>query len=254
MKIKLTLEYSGTNYSGWQVQPNARTIQEELEKALIVYLSSIDKETHKRIVITASGRTDAGVHAYGQVVSFPWPDHIPLNLFRIRAALNGITDSDILIKKAEAMPDEFDARHSPHHKLYQYKIYLFNEHSPIDCKNSWALWKGLNIPAMIGAAQQLTGEHDFKAFRAGDCNAPTTVRTILRSELTKTSEDELTYTTLGTGYLKQMIRIIIGTLAEIGKEKLPPNTIQQMLQSGDRHQGGQTAPAHGLTLMYVKYK
>lgn len=259
--IRLTLEYCGTGFSGWQRQDNAelRTIQGEVERALQIYFAGLWKTLRRGaelpfgvVDITGSGRTDAGVHAMGQVASFRWPEELPSDLYRLKGALNGILPKEIVVRSVEQAAEDFDARHTPHEKCYCYRLLLRTEPGGMYRDRAWAVGN-LDIPAMIRAARVLIGQHDFAAFRAADCTAKHTVRTLLRSEVVRASTDELHYLAHGKGFLKQMIRIIVGTLVEIGNGRRSEHEMQQILESRKRELAGQTAPAHGLTMEWVKY-
>ena len=257
MKLKLLIEYDGLPFSGWQIQPGQLTVQAELERALGIYLGSLAKAQGQHLVdrhlVTGSGRTDAGVHAKGQVASFQWPDTLQFEEQRFIAAINGICHRGLSVKAAQLLPDTFDARFSPHSKCYTYCILLRRQQDPLRGAWSWRQGQHLDIPLMIAAAHSLRGTHDFAAFRAADCAAKTTTRTLLLSELARSNSDELVYTVHGTGFLKQMIRTIVGTLVSIGLQKRSIADLQTMLTHGNRTLAGQTAPAQGLCLEWVKY-
>ena len=257
MKIQITLEYLGARFSGWQFQPNVETVQGNLEQALATYLESLAKRQRQeflgRVSIIGSGRTDAGVHARGQVASFAWPAELELNLHDLRSALNGLSAAEIEVRDISVQDDSFDARRSPHLKRYSYLIRLSNERGALREGRAWSLGTKLNIPVMIKGARIFSGTHDFSGFRASDCAAASTVRSITRSELTRVAADELVYTIEGNGFLKQMVRIIVGTLAELGRSRLSLADIEQALILGKRELSGPTAPAQGLTLEWVRY-
>ena len=260
MKIKLTVEYLGDSFHGFQTQESLPTVQEELEKALeILTQSELKKAGHggaleSRLSITGSGRTDSGVHARGQVVSFVWPDGIAFERTRFLSAMNGITPKGLAVLDAEQMPDSFDARHSPHIKLYTYRLVLRRTRFGIDASRAWFIQPALDLESMIRAAAMFKGQHNFGAFRAGDCSSPTTIRTIVLSDLTRIDSQTLQFSIVGKGFLKQMVRIIVGTLVEIGKGDRSPDTIPGLLKNGgERVCAGRTAPASGLTLEWVKY-
>lgn len=258
MKVKLELEYRGDSFSGWQRQPGVRTVQEELEKALGIYLASLAKRDalslDPHLPITASGRTDAGVHARRQVASFSWPEGLAFDAPRLQASLNGITPPDLVVRAATEVPDYFDARHSPHLKLYTYRFLPRPGPAGLFEGRVWQLdQRQLDIPAMIAAARHFVGKHDYSAFRAQDCTALTTERTIVGSELARADDELLLYCIIGKGFLKQMVRIIAGTLYDVGRGKISADAVPGIIASCDRRQAGQTAPAHGLTLEWVRY-
>ncbi len=262
MKVRLTLEYIGESFSGWQTQAGPseiRTVQAELERAITVFLGSEAKklgmvlENAGAFHLQASGRTDSGVHARGQVVSFSWPTDIPFDELRLRSALNGITGPEIYVHHAERVDDAFDARFTPHIKCYTYRMLLGRRRSCYDLGRAWSIGdERLDLAAMIRAAKALRGKHDFSSFRAPDCTASTTERTLLASELVRLSHEELVYFVQGTGFLKQMIRIIVGTLVEIGRGKIATE-MSELLDARNRSRVGPTAPPSGLTLEWVRY-
>jgi tRNA pseudouridine38-40 synthase len=258
VKIKLTLEYSGGAFSGWQFQPGMLTVQGELERALGVYLQGLAKKQGLTLSelprVSGASRTDAGVHARGQVASFPWPLELPYDGARLVMALNAISHHDVGVLNAQETDDSFDARFSPHYKCYQYYLLLRpGGGDGLERGRAWRLGQPLRIKEMIGAARSLCGTHDFSAFRAADCSAKTTVRTLFLSELSRRSGDLLVYSVLGNGFLKQMVRTIVGTLVEVGLGKRRPEDIAALLSARDRSLAGETAPAWGLVLEWVRY-
>lgn len=255
MRVKLCVEYDGASFSGWQVQPGQRTVQSELENAISVYLSSLAKEqTQGKIEpprTTASGRTDAGVHARNQVVSFDWPEELEFDSFRFAHSINGISDKALRIKSAEIVDQSFDARRSSHKKCYSYSF--IQGHSPIDNPRVLSIPQKLDIPSMIEAAKLIAGTHDFKSFQASDCAASTTIRTILASELVYYDSGIYRYYVIGNGFLKQMVRTIMGTLIEVGLKKREAKSILEIIEAKDRKLAGPVVEAKGLTLEWVKY-
>jgi len=258
VKVRLTLEYWGPGFSGWQYQPGLKTVQGELEEAIFLFVNSKFKKMGlsplpSAINITSSGRTDAGVHARRQVVSFDWPKALPFDAGKLRAALNGITSRDMVIHEVQVCPEDFDARHSPHIKCYCYTLLLRRNSICLDRQRAWRPQGVHLISSMIEASKLFVGEHDFSGFRAGDCSAKSTVRTILQSELVALDSEKFVYIAVGKGFLKQMIRTMVGTLVEVGKGRLAPADVAAILKSGDRVKAGPTAPAHGLELRWVRY-
>jgi tRNA pseudouridine38-40 synthase len=243
VNIKLTVEYDGTHYHGWQTQPNGPTIQAVLERALSVFFAV-------SIRITGSGRTDAGVHALGQVANF----HIdkPFDRHRLLRGLNALTPPDITIKDAEAVADSFDARRDGRARIYQYQILNRATPSPFYLNRAWHLHAPLEIAAMRAALPSLLGEHDFSSFRAAGCDADHAVRNVYGSFLEQRG-DLLVYTIEATAFLRHMVRNIVGTLAEVGQGVRAPESLAELLAARDRTRAGLTAPAHGLFLMEVKY-
>lgn len=268
MKYKLTVEYDGSKFSGWQVQDGVPTVQGAIERALSTLLGAEAKRLGVAVPeapnVTSSGRTDRGVHARGQVISFSWPELgstttrklIPMEAQRLRRALNGILRHQLYFVDISEMPDSFDARHSPHLKCYTYRLRTRPYSAAADAAQSWCVGE-LNLAPMLTAARAVVGTHDFSSFRASDCTAKSTERTILVSELSRepgvSTEGDVIYSICGKGFLKQMVRIIVGTLVEIGRGRRPESDISRLLALGKRHQAGPTAPAKGLTLEWVRY-
>jgi tRNA pseudouridine38-40 synthase len=241
--IKLTVEYDGTRYHGWQLQPSGLTIQGTLEQAVSTFLTVPTR-------ITASGRTDAGVHALGQVVNFSCREEP--NPHRMRRALNALTPEDIAIRDIETVPDSFDARRDARSRVYEYRIFSRPAASPFHYKYAWHLHELLDVACMREAIRCLEGEHDFSCFRAAGCDAAHPVREIYRTFLTH-DRDVLRYTIEATGFLRHMVRNIIGTLVEVGRRQRTPDSFVELLEGRDRTKAGPTAPAHGLFLVEVKY-
>ena len=234
-KVKIILEYDGTAYVGWQRQPNGRSIQEQVELAL-------EKMFKCRVHASASGRTDAGVHALGQAVSFSPPFAVPL-----KACIFGLTallPRDIAVVDAQEVPENFDARKSARGKRYRYVILNRPCRSPLRRLQRWEIFQPLNVDAMRLGARCLIGEHDFSAFRAANCEARSPVKTISAIEIQKQGfEISLEFT--GSGFLKQMVRNIVGTLVEVGLGKRTPESVRTTLESLDRNTAGAPAPPPG---------
>lgn len=243
MNIKLTVEYDGTNYHGWQFQANGETIQSVLERAVSTYFGQATR-------IVGSGRTDAGVHALGQVVNF-FCDQAP-DLRRLQRGLNALTPGDVSIIDAEIVPDSFDARRDGRARIYEYHILNRSTPSPFYVNRAWHVHYPLNLAAMREAVRCLAGEHDFSTFRAAGCDAVHPVRTIYRAELDQRGE-LLVFTVEATAFLRHMVRNIIGTLIEVGRGVRTPQAFADLLEARDRTKAGPTAPACGLFLMEVKY-
>ena len=243
-RIKLLIEYEGTRYSGWQLQVKQVSIQGVLE-------SKLHKITGEKIRVIGSGRTDAGVHAEGQMAHFQTNSTMKLDEFL--KAMNSLLPSDIVVKKvAEAKPD-FHAQISATRKTYRYTI--LNREYPSALHNRTAHYIAipiLNVTAMRKAARYLVGQHDFKSFQSSGCTAKSTLREIHRLSIAKES-DFIRITVDGSGFLKYMVRIIVGTLIEIGWGKWPPERMLTVLKSKDRLMAGPTAPSRGLCLVKVVY-
>jgi tRNA pseudouridine38-40 synthase len=245
-QIRLIVEYDGTSLCGWQRQANGPTVQGHLEEALGKLLS------HEAPVVGAS-RTDAGVHARGQVASFRTARPIPLH--GIRRGLNSLLPRQIAVRDAAVVPDDFHPRFSATGKHYRYTILARPDRAPRWRDRAWHLSEPLSIEAMAAAAAVLRGEHDFAAFRAAGCTAATTTRRVDAIELSVPDpEPELLVVDVrGNAFLRNMVRILVGTLAEVGAGRRTPVQVAEILVSRDRTRAGLTAPAHGLELMEVRY-
>lgn len=241
--IKLIIEYDGTNYSGWQIQPNGLAIQQVLEEALAKLVCS-------PVRLHSSGRTDAGVHAKAMVACFRTDKQIPLTAFS--DGLNALIPCDIAINDAVEVPLEFHPRFDAIGKHYRYTIYNAQRRSPLARLQAWHLRGGLSLSLMRKAAADFVGEHDFAAFRSSGCASTTTVRRIDTVEI-GSDGDIINIDVHGSGFLRNMVRVMVGTLAAVGQAKLAPDIIQQLLSAPDRNGAGITAPAHGLCLMEVFY-
>jgi tRNA pseudouridine38-40 synthase len=241
--LRLLIEYDGTDFAGWQRQPGQRTVQGQLEEA-------IRQMTGETVLVRGAGRTDAGVHAAGQVANFVLDANIPeIGLLR---GLNSLLPADIALLEVTAADPTFDARFSARGKIYRYQVWNHLVRSPLQARRSWHVRGALDLEAMQRAAQALCGEHDFRAFRASDCERRTTVRIIRRLEVTR-QDDLLCFEVEATAFLKNMVRILVGTLVDLGRGRIPAETIARMLQTGDRTAGGVTAPPQGLTMVRVFY-
>jgi tRNA pseudouridine38-40 synthase len=241
--LKLTIAYDGTAFAGWQMQANQRTVQGALEDALRAF----DGE---RVVVHAAGRTDAGVHAAGQVISFQLKSRVSADA--LQRALNVTLPGDVRVMQAEEAPDTFNARFNPQRKTYHYAIYTGAVVPPHIRHFAWHVPQPLDADAMNTAAAVLVGEHDFSAFQASGGDVITSRREIFVSRLTL-REQHIIYEVTGSGFLKQMVRNIAGTLVDIGRGRRPVDDMRRVLESRDRRQASATAPAHGLTLQSVQY-
>jgi tRNA pseudouridine38-40 synthase len=243
VNIKLTVEYEGTHYHGWQVQATGETVQAVLEKAV----STLVRRPTR---IIGSGRTDAGVHALGQVANFISAKE--LQPHRVHRALNALTPDDITIKTVEIVPDSFHARRDGRSRIYEYRILNRPSPSPFFLKFAWHVHDPLNIAMMREAITCLEGEHDFSSFRAAGCDAAHPIRTIYRTSLTRRGE-LIVFTVEATAFLRHMVRNLIGTLVEVGRQQRTPQSFAELLKARDRTEAGIKAPAQGLFLMEVKY-
>lgn len=241
--IKLKVSYDGTQYHGWQTQLNRVTIQETIEQAICIIMK-------QKVNLTGSGRTDSGVHALGQIANFTADTNIPEE--KIKIALNSILPNDIRIIESVDVPMEFNSRFDAHDKTYMYQIYNDNVWSPFYSKYSCFVPVSLDFDKMTEAAKYLVGTHDFKGFMAAGSDVKTSVRTVYETKLIKENQVIKFYIN-GSGFLYNMVRIIAGTLIDIGKGKKSINCIEEAIINKDRTLLGQTAPAQGLFLMNVSY-
>ncbi len=242
--IRLLLEYDGTRYHGWQRQKNGLTIQEVLETALA-------RLTGDAVKLHGSGRTDAGVHALGQIANFHTLSHIPLQAFH--AGLNSLLPPDIAVLEAAEVPPEFHARKSARAKTYEYRILNRPNRSPLHHHYGWWLREFLDVDAMIRAAALLAGEHDFSAFRASGSGNRNPVRRISAARWQTHPGGWLRFTITANGFLRGMARSLVGTMVEVGKGKAAPELLTELLGSGERSLAGPTAPPQGLYLVEVVY-
>lgn len=245
--LQLVVSYDGTDYAGWQIQNDQPTIQESIEKALL----SI---TGEKIRVTGSGRTDSGVHAIGQVVSFRTNSKLSPDIFR--RALNAELPTDIVVLSAREAAPHFNAIDCAEKKRYRYLLQEGRINDVFSRKYAWFIKKSLDFAAMQAAAVHLIGEHDFASFEAAGSERVSTVRhvydlQVLRSE--RHEFDKIAIEVEANGFLYNMVRIIVGTLVEVGKGKRPPEWVADVLAAKDRTIGGMTAPAHGLYLLRVDY-
>jgi tRNA pseudouridine38-40 synthase len=241
--LKLTLEYDGARFVGWQVQPNGRSVQEELEKA-------VGKLSGETVRVTGAGRTDAGVHARGQVASLRVQKELPLTAWT--AGLNALLPEDLACVRAEVAPEGFDARRWARGKRYIYYILQTPVRSPLQRGRAWEIRRPLDVAAMRAASAGLLGSHDFSALRAADCPARTTVRDIRRLSIEQQGP-RLDLVVEATAFLKHMVRNIVGTLVEVGHGRRAADSLAALLESRDRRLAGPTAPPHGLWLDEVFY-
>ena len=243
MNLKITIEYNGTSYCGWQIQPNGESVQAVLEQAISTFFGTPTR-------ITGSGRTDAGVHAIGQVANFSADKEYDRH--HILRALNALTPVDITIKEVEVVADSFDARRDGRSRIYEYRILNRSTPSPFYLNRAWHVHEELDRVAMRDANSCLLGDHDFSSFRAAGCEAMHPIREVYQTSLEPRGE-LLVYTIEATAFLRHMVRNIVGTLVEVGRGLRTPQSFRELLERRDRTLAGPTAPPHGLYLMEVKY-
>jgi tRNA pseudouridine38-40 synthase len=241
--IKLTLEYDGTAYHGWQRQANAPAIQNAVEDRLKVLLK-------EPVGLTGAGRTDAGVHARMQVAHFRTGN--PIALDALKRGLNGLLPRDIRVTGAEEAPELFDARRDPEQKTYCYQWWDRDADDPFGRRFAWHLGQGLDAEAMQRASQALVGEHDFSSFRAAGCEARHPVRRVLAARVGREGHQVRFFVT-ATAFLQQMVRIMAGSLTEVGLHRQDEGFLERALAARDRRAAGPTAPPHGLCLWEVRY-
>lgn len=242
--IRLLIEYDGTNYAGWQWQKNDKTLQETLAKA-------VEQVVRETVKIYGAGRTDAGVHALGQVANFKTTSNIPSE--RLLRAINFYLPHDITIKDAADVPESFHAQYCAVSKVYQYT--LFNDWVRTSLNRNFCYVCGfqLNVDKMLDAAQYLIGTHDFTSFTTKALQEKNRIRTIKKLDIRK--EGKYIYFTIeADGFLYNMVRSIVGTLIEVGRGKTAVENMKDILDAKNRNLAGPTAPANGLCLMEVKYK
>ncbi|WP_371376891.1 tRNA pseudouridine(38-40) synthase TruA [Sporomusa aerivorans] len=242
--IKLILAYDGSHYHGFQRQANAMTVQQIVEERL----AKIFGQTLK---ISGAARTDTGVHACGQVISFYTGGSIPVE--RIPLATRGLLPPDIVVVGASEEPHEFHARISAKGKIYRYRLLNTRLANPFERNYAWHFAHSLDVPLMHKAAQAVVGTHDFSAFRAAGGAPVSPVRTIMAAGCSRVDKSIIEFEFWGTGFLYHMVRNLVGTLVEVGQHRLTPADFAAVLAGGDRHAAGITAPPQGLYLMEVRY-
>ena len=241
--IKLTIEYDGKDFNGWQKQPNKPNIQGTIEQA-------INRITGEEIKLDASGRTDAGVHSLGQVANFKTYSNLPIEKFPI--AINANLKQSIRIISAEEVDERFHSRLACKQKTYRYVINNSLYGTALYRNLEYNIPQKLDVEKMYVAAKLFEGEHDFKAFKASGTSSKSSVRKIYKAEVFKEG-DRIYIELTGNGFLYNMVRIISGTLVDVGLGKIAPNSITEIINEGKRENAGKTLPAHGLYLVNVKY-
>lgn len=243
--FRLTLEYDGSEFHGWQVQPGgSRTVQGALEHA-------IARVVHERARVTGAGRTDAGVHAEGQVASVTLGTALEPDA--LRRALNGVLPPDVAILEVAAERDGFDARRDASGKRYRYALWNAPVRSPLRRRRALCLQRPLDVEAIRRAAADLVGAHDFASFQAAGSSVRTTTRTLFRLDVEGAAGGPLDLWFDGSGFLRHMVRNVVGTLIEVGSGRRDPDGMPALLATRDRARVGPTAPAFPLTLVDVRY-
>lgn len=249
MNYKLLIQYDGTDFHGWQVQENARSIQGELERV-------IGMLENAEVKVAGSGRTDAGVHAEGQVANV----HLnrPFTPFRLRAAINGNLWRDIRILKVERADEDFHARFSARGKTYVYRIINAPVMSPFWRRFAHHESKPLDVARMTAASRLFLGEHDWTAFASAKADGETRIRTVTDCTVetvwdARAQASMIVFRISANGFLRYMVRSIVGTILEVGRGEKDSDTIHTAIVTGDRNLAGKTAPAKGLSLLHVNY-
>jgi tRNA pseudouridine38-40 synthase len=243
LQIKITIEYDGTDYSGWQLQSGQDSIQARIEAALVRIFSA-------PVRIRASGRTDAGVHARGQVAAFTLPR--PFDASELQRALNATLPRDIVILNAEAVDDSFDPRRQAIARVYDYRVLNQPWPSALERRYSWLVRDPLDLDRMNAAAHIFVGEHDFAAFRTLGTKMKTTVRRVHSSEWRREAA-RLTYRVEASSFLRHMVRTMVTTMVEVGRGKLEPDFVAELLARRERSMAPAAAPPQGLFLVEVRY-
>ena len=252
MNTALLVAYDGTDFCGWQVQANGRTVQGELERAIEAAFGSFSR-------VTGSGRTDAGVHAAGQVCNFALVDGIKISPARVADALNAKLPPDVRVLESAAAPEEFDACRSAKKKTYRYSVYFSRRENPLLDRYAVRFGESPDFARMGECARVLEGEHDFTAFSSTGSSVRTTVRTVYSVEVSPWADKfggrtpGVYIDVCGSGFLYNMVRIMAGAILECGTGKLPLAAAEEALRTGDRELLGKTMPAKGLTLLRAEY-
>ncbi|MEW6672819.1 MAG: tRNA pseudouridine(38-40) synthase TruA [Thermodesulfobacteriota bacterium] len=242
--FRLTIEYDGSGFCGWQRQKNDRTVQGVIEAAIAVMIG-------QPVTLIGSGRTDAGVHALGQTANFVCETELTATI--LERGLNSLLPDDVVIRRCDPADESFHARFNVISKIYQYRILNRDIPAAVGRHYCWFVRRKLDLEAMRTAAGHIVGSHDFKAFEGAGSPRSSTVRQVLRAEWRRPEPDQLVFEIEADGFLRFMVRNLVGTLVEVGGGKFAPEDFRRILLSADRNQAGPTAPARGLFLMEVKY-
>jgi len=241
---KIRVEYDGAAFCGWQKQKDQQTVQGELEKSLSLILN-------QPVKIAGSGRTDAGVHAFGQVASFHAATR--LSVHDIKRGVNSVIKQPIVIRQCEQVDNQFHAQYSALSKEYHYHILNRNDPCAVFRQYQWHIRSPLDVEQMNACCRILIGKKDFKSFENTGSPRRSTIREIFSASMVQPQKDRIVFKICASGFLKYMVRNIVGTLVEAGKKKIGPDSFNQLIQARDRSQAGPTAPAHGLFLYQVNY-
>jgi tRNA pseudouridine38-40 synthase len=242
--FKMVVEYDGTDYCGWQRQENGLSIQQVLEETIRLI-------TQEKVTVIGSGRTDAGVHALNQVASFKSTTRLPAEI--LYRGVNGLLPQDIVVKTLEEVAEEFNAQHDAKGKIYVYKICNKRLRPALGRNYLWFIYHPLDLPLMEQAVQYIIGRHDFSSFCATGSHVKDCTRTVTDININRVEDGILEITIEAQGFLKYMVRNIVGTLVEIGRGRRKPSEMKKIIDSRDRNIAGVTAPARGLYLKEVKY-
>ncbi len=242
--FKLIIEYDGTRYHGWQRQKDDRTVQQEIEQALSTM-------TARQVTLNGSGRTDAGVHAFGQVANFRCETDLTQEIFQ--KGLSSLLPDDIVIKDCRLVDESFHARYDVKSKIYHYKILNRKVPTAIGRQYAWFIRRRLDTAAMRSAISHIIGSHDFKSFEGTGSPRSHTTRNVMAAELIENNDGSIIFKIEADGLLRYMVRNIVGTLVDVGLGKITPAEFKDILESKKRSNASATAPAHGLFLMEVRY-
>lgn len=245
MRWRIDLEYDGSPFAGFQLQPGRATVQSAVEEAL-------ERLFGHPIRVSPAGRTDTGVHARQMVCAFV--SDVERSERSVRDGLNALLPEAIACLSATPVPDAFDPRHTPHTKTYRYTWLVRPARSPLRRGRVWHVRGPLDVDTMHAAARALVGQHDFSSFRAQGCTSTHPIRTLVDAAVAAAPDDEVVLRVRGTGFLRHMVRIVAGTLYEIGRGERPAGWMEEVLSARDRRAAGRTAPAEGLLLEDITYE
>ncbi len=242
--IKLVLEFDGTAYAGWQIQPERATVQGSV-------INAVSKLTGEDVRLTGAGRTDAGVHARAYVCNFQSSSAIPTK--GVREGLNSLLPEDIAVIEASEVPDDFDSRRSAKSKSYLYRVFNAGYRTPLERHYSWSVKWPLDLGLMQRGAELFLGEKDFSSFCAADSDAEHCIRRVIEFDVDGSEGDFIELSVRGTAFLRHMVRIMVGTLVTLGRGKITLEDIEDIIEAKDRTRAPVTAPARGLFFMRAEY-